>query len=190
MATFFIGDPHFGHKKVSELRGFEDVPQHDATIMRNWREVVSDQDDVFVMGDMAMSNPQHHFGKLEKLPGKKHLIIGNHDYCHPMRSNSHNRIRQYYDVFESVQLQSQIAHMGKRFILHHFPYQGDHALEDRHSEWRPRDMGQPLIHAHTHSDKKYSVSERGTPQICVSLEAWDLYPASFAEIWDVYNQNY
>ena len=43
------------------------------------------------------------------------------------------------------------------------------------SEWRVRDMGTtPLIHGHTHSATKYSLSDMGTPQLHVGLDAWGL----------------
>ena len=35
MGIFFTSDLHLGHKFVAQLRGFDDVADHDAMIMRN-----------------------------------------------------------------------------------------------------------------------------------------------------------
>lgn len=76
--TYFIGDTHFGHKKMPELRGFASLEAHDETLVENWNQRVRKQDVVYVLGDFA-------FGSAvvrriaPRLRGDKRLVMGNHD---------------------------------------------------------------------------------------------------------------
>lgn len=58
MTTYFTSDPHFGHRKVAEIRGFDSPEEHDAALAANWRAVVRPGDKVWVLGDLAMSSPR------------------------------------------------------------------------------------------------------------------------------------
>ena len=57
------------------LRPFSTIEEHDEFICDNWLSVVRDQDIVYVLGDVAFSD----FSALEKLNGRKRLVLGNHD---------------------------------------------------------------------------------------------------------------
>jgi calcineurin-like phosphoesterase family protein len=52
------------------------------TIIKNWNKVVSEEDTVYVLGDVAML-PKTRFDRISAivhgLKGHKHLILGNHD---------------------------------------------------------------------------------------------------------------
>ena len=52
---FFIADTHFGHSEIMnyENRPFSSVEEMDNTIISNWNSVVSDNDKVFVLGDLS-----------------------------------------------------------------------------------------------------------------------------------------
>jgi len=81
---FVIGCTHFGDSRIlgytgddGELirPGFRDVQDMDEKILDNWNSVVTNSDIVYHLGDV-------YFGKtdvLEKLNGKKRLVLGNHD---------------------------------------------------------------------------------------------------------------
>ena len=60
-------------------RPFANVKEMDEYIVDKWNKKVSDNDTVWVLGDIV--SPEH-FDKdlLNRLNGKIHLILGNHDY--------------------------------------------------------------------------------------------------------------
>jgi calcineurin-like phosphoesterase family protein len=82
MKTFFISDLHLGHKNVLRYDGrpFADINEHDETIINNWNSVVSDDDLVYILGDVGIASQAKIIDCLHRLKGKKHLILGNHDY--------------------------------------------------------------------------------------------------------------
>lgn len=182
---WFTSDTHFGHRKVSELRGFNTTMAHDFIVLDNIARKVGPDDILYVMGDLALSQAGAAFGiaQMKTIKAKKKiLILGNHDRAHPIYANSQDHVAKYLDGFDSVVLGSSLNHNGFRFILSHFPYGGDSGDEDRHEQWRPRDLGKPIIHGHTHSTDRLTFSGDGTPQIHVGLDAWGLEPVSIHEI--------
>ena len=85
MTEFLISDTHFGHSNMlkflredgSPVRGFETVESMDQTMVDNWNRVVRDTDRVYHLGDVVIN--RRFLSTLEKLNGKKYLILGNHD---------------------------------------------------------------------------------------------------------------
>lgn len=170
--VFFTSDPHFGHPFVAGLRGFDSVAAHDTALFERWAAVVRPADQVWVLGDLALSKLTEALVITAGLPGEKHLILGNHDKAHPVNRDSHKWQRRYLEVFASVQTMARRKIQGKSVMLSHFPYDGDHTVEQRYLQYRLRDEGEWLLHGHTHSALRYD----GGRQIHVGLDAWDLTP--------------
>jgi calcineurin-like phosphoesterase family protein len=74
---FVISDTHFGHDIIKYCnRPFTDAQHMNEILIVNWNSVVTPQDIVYHLGDVYFSQS----GKvLERLNGKKRLILGNHD---------------------------------------------------------------------------------------------------------------
>lgn len=177
MSVWFTSDLHFGHRLVAEHRGFgEDITAHDSTLMHNWRKVVKNEDQVWVLGDISVSSPTYALSILADLPGHKHLISGNHDGCHPMHRDSHKRVGQYLEVFESVQPFARRRVLGQEVLLSHFPYSKDRG-EARYTQYRLRDEGRWLLHGHTHGPER-----REGKEIHVGVDAWDMKPVPISTI--------
>jgi calcineurin-like phosphoesterase family protein len=82
MTTHLIADPHFFHGGIIKMcdRPFADVKEMNSAMVANWRGVVRPNDDIIVVGDFAHRADPAELGKLfDSLPGRKHLIVGNHD---------------------------------------------------------------------------------------------------------------
>ena len=78
---FYISDLHFGHQNaiVFDQRPFSTVEEMDETIITLWNRRVTDDDDVYIIGDFAFRNQKPEEWYLSRLNGRKNLIIGNHD---------------------------------------------------------------------------------------------------------------
>ena len=113
---YYISDPHFGHANVIWLcdRPFDDVEEMDRVIMENWNSRVSDEDEVYLLGDLAFRNTRPVEEYLSSLKGRKHLIIGNHD-----RSWMPGFDTSKY--FESVDNLLYIVDQGRQVVLCHYP---------------------------------------------------------------------
>jgi calcineurin-like phosphoesterase family protein len=173
-AVWFTSDLHLGHKRVSELRGFNTPEEHDVTLIDNWEKVVKKDDQVWVLGDVTLSNPEYALTVISEMPGKKHLITGNHDPVHPMHRQSQKVQARWMEVFESVQAFARRRVAGQDVLLSHFPYHTDRGPEIRYPQYRLPDCGQWLLHGHTHS----AVAWTSPREIHVGLDAWGLSPVS------------
>lgn len=84
MAVFTIGDLHLSlgaDKRMDIFPGWENYVER---IERHWREAVDEGDTVVLAGDiswgMSLEEALNDLRFLERLPGKKLLVKGNHDY--------------------------------------------------------------------------------------------------------------
>jgi len=187
--VFFTSDLHIGHRFVAGLRGFgEDVEAHDAELAAQWDKVVNPKgdrgDQVWILGDISVGGDgaqRRALAWLLQRPGRKHLIAGNHDGCHPLHRESHRWQQTYLGVFDSVQMAARRKINGHNVLLSHFPYAGeewgDHADHERYPQWRLSDQGSWLLHGHVHDKERL----RGR-SIHVGVDAWDLAPVSLEEI--------
>ncbi len=186
MEDFFISDPHFGHTLVSRLRGFADPAEHDRFLLETWIDALPAHQHVrmWILGDNYVGGKQaedHALNQLvhlkAQLLAKKdstlelHCILGNHDSAHPAHSKAFKQIKRYYLAYDSVQSAGTMKMAGRRVLLSHFPYEGDHVNEDRCEQFRLRDLGAPLLHGHTHASEQISYSPLGSLQVCLCVEA-------------------
>lgn len=79
--NFYISDLHLGHYNIINLshRPFKTAEEMDEAIIANWNSVVGPEDDVYISGDFSFKSGKNPKKYLDRLNGKKHLIIGNHD---------------------------------------------------------------------------------------------------------------
>ena len=81
MNTYFISDLHFGHANVIRYdnRPFVNIEHNDSVLIKNWNSRVTDEDEVYILGDFSWYNATKTLEIFSKLKGKKFLIRGNHD---------------------------------------------------------------------------------------------------------------
>ncbi|WDV47022.1 metallophosphoesterase [Clostridiaceae bacterium M8S5] len=85
MSIYAIGDTHFDftNKKPMSIFG-ENWKDHDKKIISYWQEIVTEEDLVLIPGDISwalkLKEAYNDLEVIDKLPGKKAVIKGNHDY--------------------------------------------------------------------------------------------------------------
>lgn len=153
MSIFLISDLHIGHKFVSGLRGFKSADDHDAVIFHALSEALGPRDDLWILGDLSAS---HHgeakaLSMLKELPGKKHLVCGNHDRVSAIHRDGWKYQEKFRKVFTSIQeFSRRTSPSGKSVLLTHYPYRADHTTVARYDQYRLPDYGAFLFHGHTH----------------------------------------
>lgn len=75
---FVISDLHLGDETGIQERGFSDVATHDSFIVDSWNSVVSEEDTVWVLGDVTRKSKKP-YPLLNLLNGTKNLVLGNND---------------------------------------------------------------------------------------------------------------
>ena len=78
---FFTSDLHFGHDNIIRFcnRPFSNADEMDEALINNWNTRVTNNDTVFVIGDLIFRAKKAPEEYLSRLKGKKYLLLGNHD---------------------------------------------------------------------------------------------------------------
>lgn len=94
MSIFAIGDTHlsFGTNKPMDIfKGWNDYVSR---LEENWKAIIKEEDTVVIPGDtswaMSLDDALFDFDFLDRLPGKKILIKGNHDYWWSTKTKMEN----------------------------------------------------------------------------------------------------
>jgi calcineurin-like phosphoesterase family protein len=155
---FVTSDNHFSHRNISKFcpstRPDSDPAVMDEKMIAQWQNQVRPNDTVWMLGDVFWSHEPEAIAIMDRLPGKKHLVFGNHDDM--IRNNSTIR-----NKFESTQEYKEISFNGNRMILFHYPIQ----------EWHKCHSGSINCYGHIH----HAVSgvEGRTVNVCV--DSPDMY---------------
>ena len=84
MSLFAIADPHRSVNPSQPMDVFAGWADYTARLEKNWRELVGPEDTVVIAGDiswgMDLREAAADFAFLDRLPGRKILMKGNHDY--------------------------------------------------------------------------------------------------------------
>lgn len=115
---WLTSDLHFCHNRgfIYEPRGFNSVDEHNKTIVSNWNKVVSEDDDVYVLGDLMLNDNETACEYIKQLNGRIHIVRGNHD--------TDTRWAIYMSLPNVVELcgWAMMIHYRKyHFYLSHFP---------------------------------------------------------------------
>lgn len=170
MTTFFTADLHFGHANIIKFcqRPWKTVEEMDAGLIERWNEVVTEQDEVWILGDVAMTGWRQALSNVSLLAGRKHLIVGNHDaklIAKPFKS-AFDTIEQ----LKTIRVPDEDA-PGKRqhVVLCHYPL----------AVWDRSHHGTFHLHGHCHASMMRPVYGR---RVDVGVDAWDYAPVSYSRI--------
>jgi calcineurin-like phosphoesterase family protein len=188
---WFTSDQHFWHRNVIKYcnRPFETVEEMNEKLVQYWNELVLPDDTVYVLGDFSMAfRPVEVYPK--RMNGKKILIAGNHDFCHPAHKNSrHEENRNKWignyiaNGFVEVYTQLELDIDGTKVLMCHLPYLEENSKQDqRYPTHRPIDNGLPLLCGHVHNTWKDRKTSKGTPMVNVGVDVWNFRPITFEEI--------
>ena len=73
---YFTSDLHLGHNKpfMYEPRGFKSIQEHDKAIIDNINSIVTNEDDLYILGDIIMGDQDRGIELLKSINGKKTII--------------------------------------------------------------------------------------------------------------------
>lgn len=164
---YFTSDLHFNHDRefIYKPRGFSSIEEMNEEIIRRWNEIVTDEDDVYVLGDLMLLDNQKGIDCLRRLKGNIIVIYGNHDTA--------PRIGAYNELFDCLGYAQMIKIDKYQFYLSHYPTYTSNLENNAY-------ISEHIInlHGHTHSKSKFY---QDIPFMYnVSLDAHDCYPVR----WD------
>lgn len=173
MAIFYTSDLHLGHENILPSRPqFNSIEMHDEFLIERWNSVVKNNDEIFILGDLSYRAKYHVSHYLNRMRGKKKLIVGNHD------SYWMKNVEDLSVYFESVDYFKTIKWEHKLLTMMHFPM-----LE--WTESRRIDDYSYLIHGHTHREKNatYEYIKDNLPHaLNASVDVNNFRPVVFEEL--------
>lgn len=143
--VYVTSDLHLFHKNMLNWdmpyrNIFSNIHEMHEKIISNWNSIISEKDIVYILGDVCMRNGKLAVNILERLKGRKRLIIGNHD--------KYKELKKFYDQFEFVDFYEEINYLYNdkyyHIIMFHYPIM----------QWNRKHYGSILCYGHTHSNKQ------------------------------------
>ena len=165
MKTYITSDLHFEHANIKKFcpvtrARFADVTDMRETMIKEWNEIVTAQDTVYILGDVAFCGAEQATAIMQRLNGKKILIEGNHD-IKLLKDNSFRK------CFAEIHQYLRLNYAGQLIIMCHYPF----------AEWDQMHRGSINLHGHLHGNtsgmEKFRCRDMGmdaTGRIAVSME--------------------
>lgn len=113
---YVTSDLHFGHDRefIWKARGYSSIDDMNINLVSKWNNTVTDEDDVYVLGDLMLGLPQN-IEYIKKLKGKLHIVLGNHDTR--SREEMYRTLDNVVEVFHAIRLDYKQYH----FLMTHYP---------------------------------------------------------------------
>lgn len=175
---YFTSDTHFNHDKEFcwKARGFNSVEEMNNTIMENWNNTITDEDEVYLLGDVMLGDYQKGIDILSQLKGKIHIIIGNH--C------TQKRIELYKELPNVIEVTyAKLIKIGKQhYYLSHYP------TFTANYDDKPYHNHIINLYGHTHQRDKFFTmgdplyTEPNPFMYHVGVDSHNCYPVSIDEI--------
>lgn len=160
---YFTADWHLGHANIIEYCGrpFSSVEEMNETIIENCRRALKPKDDLFILGDVSLKPYDYVFPYLDKIPGKIHIIPGNHDrWINKYKSSPTGKII-IHDAIHIVR-ENKIA-----IFLCHYPMR----------RWYQCHRDTIHLYGHVHGNL-----DGHNRSLDVGVDCWDFKPVSLSTI--------
>ena len=97
-------------------RGFDNIYDMNEAIIKNFNNIIKSEDDLYLLGDTFLGDNEQGIKLFHQIPGKIHLIWGNH--CTDSRKKI---MSDSFNVVEVCGYADVIKENGYHFYLSHYP---------------------------------------------------------------------
>lgn len=170
---FFIGDTHFYQDKLLQYnkRPFKSIEEMNSEIVKNWNNVIKDDDIVYVLGDFSFGTIEETKEICHELKGIKYLIKGNWDKF------------KFEKTWEEIGFEKVLEEPCELYITSDEPSKHPKKIVLSH---HPVDISsdEVNIHAHLHSDDLKMEYPNMNPKnhFCISVERIEYTPIQLEKI--------
>lgn len=169
---YFTSDWHIGHNKdfCYVPRGFSSPEEMDTAILLRTNEVVGPDDELWILGDLAMSGRRDEWDRVFKSLNCQnvHYLQGNHDTDNKMDIYENEYWFEYHGYADMIRYSKT-----KNFYLSHYPTIVSNFDDDKKA---------PLINLFGHTHDKAIFYNNNPYMYNVSVDAHHCYPVSAEEI--------
>ena len=168
---WLCSDWHFSHDRdfVWKARGFNSIAEMNNEIVKRHNSVVAEDDDVYVLGDLMLSDLEEGLRCISQLKGRLHLVRGNHD--------TDRKLEMYQTLPNFVEFcgwATMIKYRKYHFYLSHYPTMTPNTGEEH--------LRQIVINlfGHTHQQTNFY---NNIPQVYhVGIDSHNGYPVLLDDI--------
>ena len=146
------------------------------TIIKNFNSIVTAEDDLYLLGDTFLGNLENGMKMFHQLPGKIHLIWGNH--CTNPRKEA---MSKSFNVVEILGYANIIKYHKYHFYMSHFP-----TVTTNYDIDKPLKARTLALSGHTHSKELFEPCGSYN----VAVDAHDCFPVSIDTIIDDFHTYY
>ena len=176
---YFSSDLHLNHPKnfIYEPRGFTNVFDMNYKILKNFNHIINSDDDLYLLGDIFLGELESGINLFNQLPGKIHLVWGNHD-----TDTRKEAIAKCSNVVEIIGHATIIKYNKWHFYLSHFPTCTTN-FDDYQKPLKQRTL---CLAGHTHSKELFEPCGSYN----VAVDAHNCCPVSIDEIIEDFKNKY
>lgn len=171
---YLYADPHIGHDRIRLLanRPFQSVKEMDNELVCRYNDIVKDNDEVYIVGDVSFRTSLNYTVKtLNLLKGRKRLVIGNHD-------EHYLEEERFRNCFVSIDTRVRISFNKHVYVIDHYPI---------HS-WPGMFRGSRMLHGHSHNNVDNSRLMR--MDIGVDNPVCNYAPISIQKVDEIMNEKW
>ena len=176
---YITSDLHFCHDKefLYTPRGFQSIEEMNQSIVQRWNAVITEDDDVYILGDLMLNDTDCGMDLLEDLNGRLHIVLGNHD-----TESRQDRYIYARNVVEICGYSTVIKYEKYHFYLSHYP-----TLTSNYDVDKPLKARVINLCGHSHTEDKFADMDKGLIYHC-ELDAHHCEPVLIDDIiWDIKN---
>ena len=171
---FYISDYHFNHQLALKRsrQNFKSVEEMNEEIIKRHNDKVSEDDHVYILGDIIVCEQEELEEKLNntvgRLKGNLHLITGNHDYKYLDNMN----FRKYFKSIDEAKL---IRDNNRWVQLCHYPI----------LMWYRKNKGSYHVFGHMHNEQKskeYEILRNEERALNACVEVNNFEPCELEEL--------
>jgi calcineurin-like phosphoesterase family protein len=171
---FFTSDHHFGHANILRHcnRPFGSVEEMNEELIRRWNERVLPGDEVYHLGDFALTTGPELATILDRLNGTKYLIVGNHEGAALSNKKKFKWVKEYHELKVP---DADCANGVQRLVLFHYAmrvWRGDYR-----STWH--------LYGHSHGNLP---DNPDALSFDVGVDCHNFYPLAYAEVKAIMQQ--
>lgn len=168
---FFTSDLHLWHDRefLYGPRGFASAEENANAIVSNWNEVVSEEDTVYVLGDLILNDNEKGLEALKQLKGSIKIVLGNHD--------TDTRVKLYETLpnVEILGVAARFKYKKQNFYLSHYPTITSNLEKSAH-------LREHVLNLYGHTHQKSKFYQDIPFMYCVCADAHNCYPVEIEDI--------
>jgi len=182
---FFISDFHIGHKNVIKFDGrpFDNVDEMHVELLKRWNDIITDNDIVYYLGDLAFCRDETTKWFIYSLKGKINYILGNHDRMKDIvKFGRFDNIHEYgTEIFikDDDNKGARGSDGYQQIIMTHYPI----------LSWNRAHYGSWHLHGHCHGSlMKYNQDYYKRKVMDVGCNVINYTPISYQEVKNIMNK--